>query len=53
MLQSQQIAIEANPDHQFYNLNIDAGTMWARKLIDRMIDREINPEGNATAVAAE
>ncbi|RUM06286.1 aromatic ring-hydroxylating dioxygenase subunit alpha [Rhizobium fabae] len=53
VLQAQQIAIEANPDHQFYNLNIDAGTMWARKLIDRMIDREISPERNATAVAAE
>jgi vanillate O-demethylase monooxygenase subunit len=53
VLQAQQIAIEANPDHQFYNLNIDAGTMWARKLIDRMIDQEINPERNATAVAAE
>ena len=53
VLQSQQIAIEANPDHQFYNLNIDAGTMWARKLIDRMIDEEINPRGSATAVAAE
>ncbi|MBB3134471.1 vanillate O-demethylase monooxygenase subunit [Rhizobium pisi] len=53
VLQAQQIAIEANPDHQFYNLNIDAGTMWARKLIDRMIDRETSPERNATAVAAE
>ncbi|MFW8642036.1 hypothetical protein ACOJBO_01270 [Rhizobium beringeri] len=31
-------AIETNPDHVFYNLNIDAGSMWARKLIDRMID---------------
>jgi len=53
VLHAQQIAIEANPDHQFYNLNIDAGTMWARKLIDRMIDREISPQRDATALAAE
>jgi GntR family transcriptional regulator of vanillate catabolism len=35
MLESQQRAIDAHPDHQFYNLNIDAGAMWARRLIDR------------------
>jgi vanillate O-demethylase monooxygenase subunit len=40
VLEAQQKAIEANPDHVFYNLNIDAGSMWARKLIDRMIARE-------------
>lgn len=28
MLTAQQAAIEANPDHEFYNLNIDAGGMW-------------------------
>ena len=28
-------AIDEHPDHQFYNLNIDAGSMWARRLIDR------------------
>jgi phenylpropionate dioxygenase-like ring-hydroxylating dioxygenase large terminal subunit len=27
MLRAQQIAIEANPDYEFYNLNIDAGGM--------------------------
>lgn len=48
VLEAQQKAIEANPDHVFYNLNIDAGSMWARKLIQRMIDRETAP-----AVAAE
>ena len=40
ILEAQQRAIEDNPDHVFYNLNIDAGSMWARKLIDRMIDAE-------------
>ncbi|MAN76484.1 MAG: Rieske (2Fe-2S) protein [Rhizobiales bacterium] len=40
ILEAQQIAIDANPDHVIYNLNIDAGSMWARKLIDRMIAEE-------------
>ena len=26
-----------NPDRTFYNLNIDAGAMWARRVIDRMV----------------
>ncbi|MGH1331401.1 MAG: Rieske 2Fe-2S domain-containing protein [Paracoccaceae bacterium] len=49
ILEAQQKAIEANPDHVFYNLNIDSGSMWARKLIDAMIARE-EP---GTAQAAE
>ncbi|MDZ4097057.1 MAG: aromatic ring-hydroxylating dioxygenase subunit alpha, partial [Paracoccaceae bacterium] len=40
ILEAQQNAIDAHPDHVFYNLNIDAGSMWARKLIDRMIAAE-------------
>jgi phenylpropionate dioxygenase-like ring-hydroxylating dioxygenase large terminal subunit len=40
ILEAQQKAIDANPDHVIYNLNIDAGSMWARRLIDRMIDAE-------------
>lgn len=48
ILEAQQKAIEANPDHVFYNLNIDAGSMWARRLIDRMIDSE-----QAVRLAAE
>jgi phenylpropionate dioxygenase-like ring-hydroxylating dioxygenase large terminal subunit len=43
ILEAQQKAIEANPDHVFYNLNIDAGSMWARKLIDRMMADERAP----------
>lgn len=53
VLEAQQRAIDANPDHQFYNLNIDAGSMWARKLIDRMIDAEFRPQSGPHAVAAE
>lgn len=43
VLEAQQIAIDEHPDHQFYNLNIDAGSMWARRLIDRMIALEKPP----------
>ncbi len=48
ILEAQQKAIEDNPDHVFYNLNIDGGSMWARKLIDGMIMKE-----QQKAVAAE
>ncbi|MGV8833917.1 MAG: Rieske 2Fe-2S domain-containing protein [Devosia sp.] len=48
ILEAQQIAIDNNPDHVIYNLNIDAGSMWARKLIDAMIAAE-----QQQAVAAE
>ena len=40
VLEAQQRAIEEHPDHVFYNLNIDAGAMWARRLIDKMIAAE-------------
>ena len=40
MLEAQQRGIDANPGYDFYNLNIDAGGMWARRLVQRMIDAE-------------
>jgi vanillate O-demethylase monooxygenase subunit len=40
VLEAQQRAIEEHPDHVFYNLNIDAGSMWARRLIDGLVARE-------------
>lgn len=40
MLEAQQRAINDHPDHRFYNLNIDAGSMWARRLIEQMIQAE-------------
>jgi vanillate O-demethylase monooxygenase subunit len=43
VLEAQQRAIDAHPGHRFYNLNIDAGAMWARKLIDRQIAAEQGP----------
>jgi vanillate O-demethylase monooxygenase subunit len=41
MLEAQQRAIADNPDLDFYNLNIDAGTMWMRRVLDRMVDEEL------------
>lgn len=40
VLEAQQRAIDANPGRVFYNINIDSGALWARRLIDRMIDAE-------------
>ena len=40
MLIAQQEAIDANPDHEFYSLNIDAGGMWVRRILDRMLQAE-------------
>lgn len=50
VLEAQQIAIEENPDKIFYNINIDAGSMWARRLIDKMIAAE---RPRVVALAAE
>ena len=43
LLEAQQRAMYENPDRTFYNLNIDAGAMWARRVIDRMVARETSP----------
>ncbi len=43
ILEAQQIAMEANPGRVFYNLNIDSGSMWARRLIERAIAAEASP----------
>jgi phenylpropionate dioxygenase-like ring-hydroxylating dioxygenase large terminal subunit len=40
ILEAQQRAMDENPGREFYNLNIDAGAMWTRRLIDRMVARE-------------
>ena len=47
MLRAQQIAIEANPDYEFYNLNIDAGGMWIRRLLTRQLQTEGRLPGSA------
>jgi phenylpropionate dioxygenase-like ring-hydroxylating dioxygenase large terminal subunit len=40
VLEAQQVAIDANPEYEFYNLNIDAGGMWVRRLIERQLEAE-------------
>jgi len=40
ILEAQQIAIDTNPDRIFYNLNIDAGAMWARRITDKLVEKE-------------
>lgn len=40
MLKAQQDAIDANPDYEFYNFNIDAGGMWVRRLLERALEAE-------------
>lgn len=40
ILEAQQNAVDEYPDRQFYNLNIDGGAVWARRLIDRMVAAE-------------
>jgi vanillate O-demethylase monooxygenase subunit len=51
ILEAQQRAIDARPEHRFYNLAIDAGGMWARRLIDRQIAAEALPKPAARMVA--
>jgi len=40
ILEAQQRAIDENPGRDFYNINIDAGSMWARRKIDKMLAEE-------------
>jgi vanillate O-demethylase monooxygenase subunit len=57
MLEAQQRGIEANPGYDFYNLNIDAGSMWTRRIVADMIATEAGSgpaagEGAAAALSA-
>ena len=58
MLEAQQRGIEANPGYDFYNLNIDAGSMWTRRKVAAMIaaesgtDTGSDDEHSGTAAAA-
>jgi len=49
VLEAQQRAIDRQPRQPFYNLNIDAGALWARRLIERMLEQERGPKGAAQA----
>ena len=46
---TQQANIDANPDHEFYSLNIDSGGMWVRRILDRMLAAEQAGEDPVTA----
>ena len=50
VLEAQQRAIDDHPGYTFYNLNIDAGAMWARRLIDRRIALEASPAATGRAI---
>lgn len=50
ILEAQQVALQENPDKVFYNLNIDAGGVWARRAIDRMLSTE---EGEIVRIISE
>jgi vanillate O-demethylase monooxygenase subunit len=53
VLEAQQLAIDKNPRLPFYNLNIDAGALWARKLIDTMLETEHGQSAHVPSEAAE
>jgi vanillate monooxygenase len=53
VLEAQQKAIDKNPRMPFYNLNIDAGALWARRMIDRMLASEHGQSARAPGAAAE
>jgi len=45
MLNAQQVAIDSHPGYDFYNLNIDAGGMWVRRLLARLVAAEADLVG--------
>ena len=53
VLEAQQKAIDRNPRMPFYNLNIDAGALWARRMIDRLLASEHGQSARPPGVAAE
>jgi vanillate O-demethylase monooxygenase subunit len=40
VLEAQQLAISTRPDQPLHNLSIDAGSLWSRRILERMIDGE-------------
>ncbi len=53
VLEAQQKAIDKNPRMPFYNLNIDAGALWARRKIDQMLAAEHGERVHMPSAAAE
>ena len=48
MVEAQQLALEAAPHDAIHNLNIDAGSVWARRIIERMVADELSPASAAS-----
>lgn len=51
ILEAQQLAISAMPEHPLHNLNIDAGSVRARRIILRMVESEAARPPATKAVA--
>ena len=50
ILEAQQVALNRNPNREFYNLNIDSGALWARRITDRMVAEEQQPTSSSHEV---
>jgi vanillate O-demethylase monooxygenase subunit len=48
VVEAQQLALDAAPQDAIHNLNIDAGSVWARRLIERMLADELWPTSAAS-----
>jgi vanillate O-demethylase monooxygenase subunit len=47
VVEAQQQAIAAAPGEPIHNLNIDAGSVWARRIIDRLVAEEQEVRGRS------
>ena len=52
ILEAQQKAISNMPDHPLRNINIDAGSVRARRIIERMVEQETGSVSATSSVTA-
>jgi len=45
VIEAQQRSIEALPELRLHSLKIDAGSVWARRIIERMVEQELVKPG--------
>jgi vanillate O-demethylase monooxygenase subunit len=50
ILEAQQRAIDEEPQREFYNLNIDAGAMWVRRILAARVASELGAAPRATLI---
>lgn len=43
VVEAQQRSLDARPHEPMHNLNIDAGSVWARRIIERLVAEESDP----------